>query len=59
MSWILTIVNEKPTQFTIVNAVPLVFGSAYEATNVEKRGESGMIVIPHSIKKAMKAGVLA
>ena len=47
----LIIVIEKPIQFTIVKAVPLLFTGAFLATNVEKSGESAITTIPQKIKK--------
>ena len=41
----------NPIQFTIVKAVPLYFGIAFCATNVENKGESAMTTIPQKIKK--------
>ena len=41
----------NPTQFTMVNAVPLYLGIAFCATNVENKGESAITTIPQKIKK--------
>lgn len=41
---------EKPTQFTIVSAVPFISDGAFCATNVENRGESATTTIPQIIK---------
>ena len=44
----------NPIQFTMVNAVPLYFGMAFCATNVENKGESAITTIPQKIKKLSK-----
>lgn len=47
----LIIVMANPIQFTMVNAVPLYFGMAFCASNVENNGESAITTIPQKIKK--------
>ena len=51
MNWILKIVMAKPMQFTMVKAVPFIFGVAFLATNVENNGESAMTTIPQNSMK--------
>jgi hypothetical protein len=51
---ILTIVIEKPIQFTMVSAVPLEVSGAAYATRVEKSGESATTDIPQMKRNTMK-----
>lgn len=46
----LTIVIEKPIQFTIVNAEPFESSGALCATNVENKGESAITTSPQKNK---------
>lgn len=50
----LTIVIEKPIQFTIVSAVPLDSAGAFCATKVENKGESAITTKPQRTKKTTK-----
>lgn len=52
----LTMVIEKPRQFTIVRAVPREVVGAFWATSVENRGESATTVIPQKKRKPISAG---
>jgi hypothetical protein len=52
----LTIVMEKPMQFTIVSDEPLVSCGAFCATNVEKSGESAITTSPQ--KKRNKSSIV-
>lgn len=53
-SWILKIVIKNPMQLTIVSAVPLIWASAFCATNVENKGESAITTIPQKCIKTKK-----
>ena len=48
-------VIEKPTQFTMVSAVPLSFSGTFCATKVENNGESAMTTIPQKSRKRIKS----
>ena len=57
----LIIVIANPIQFTIVSAVPLIFGAALLATKVENKGESAITTIPQKSRNPtnmLKYGVV-
>lgn len=56
-NWMLTMVMEKPRQFTIVSAVPLFSGAALKATREENSGESATTDMPHKSMNRRKGVV--